>query len=107
MIGLTSLVSAAGIGGGIYTLLVSSDEEKLYRDFATSFGTTSAEGLPYLVGRTEARLFDLAAKARRSRLIGASVTAGMALLYVGGRSLRDRPDAQVLRRCPVERRHGR
>lgn len=78
-----AILGAASIGGGIYNLLVLSEEEELYRGFATSFATTSAADLPYLVSRTEAHLFDLAAKARRQRMIGAGVNAGISLVSLG------------------------
>lgn len=81
-IGATALAGALSLGGGIYGLLALSEEEKLYRDFATSLGTTSAAGLPHLIDRTEERLFKLADRARTGRLVAGSATAGVSLFFL-------------------------
>jgi hypothetical protein len=83
-IGMTGFAGALFLGGGIYGLLTLSEEEKLYRDFATSLGTTSAAGLPHLIGSTEERLFKLADRARTERLIAGSVSAVISLGFLGG-----------------------
>ncbi|MDI1429845.1 hypothetical protein [Polyangium sorediatum] len=82
-IGASALSGALLLGGGIYGLLTLSEEEKLYRDFATSLRATSAAGLPSLIDRTEERLFKLAARARTGRLITGSAFTGVSLLCLG------------------------